>query len=124
MQGRTITHFCKVPQSYRRFSVERFSGECLEKVGIPSNGFAVFDRGCDIAPGDIVKCLKPNENIQAFMKLVLQVDDGAVTVGTCYKDPSKDFSFVAGEIIGVVACIINDEGHVVWTPEREKQNVN
>jgi hypothetical protein len=79
-------------------------GDCLEKVGlkIPHEGYAIID--CSITPkvGDIVHCNNSLGTVNGFIKQVKEFKGDTVIVGTAYIDESKDFTFEASEIYGVV----------------------
>ncbi|MBQ8399074.1 MAG: hypothetical protein IJX08_03810 [Clostridia bacterium] len=89
----------------KRFSLEVICGDCLEGAGlhIPHGGYAVIDKGTDLRVGDIVHCGRLSGATPGCIKQVQAISkDGTVTVGTAYLDKSRDFSFDAGEIYGVV----------------------
>lgn len=79
-------------------------GECLEKVGlkIPHGAFAIID--CSISPqvGDLEHCDNAFGTIHGFIKQVKEIKGDTVIVGTSYIDESKDFTFEASVIYGVV----------------------
>ena len=79
-------------------------GDCLEGAGleIPHGGYAVID--CSISPkvGDLVHCNDAIITINGFIKQVKEIKNDTVIVGTAYMDESKDYTFEASEIYGVV----------------------
>ena len=88
-----------------RFVLEQIYGDCLEGAGlsIPHGGFAVIDRGTNLRVGDLVHCGRLSGAIPGCIKQVQAIlPDGTVRVGTAYLDKSRDISFDAGEIYGVV----------------------
>lgn len=84
--------------------LRRIAGDCLEKAGleIPHGGYAIID--CSITPkvGDLVFCNNWNGTVHGFIKQVKAFDGDTVIVGTSYVDESKDYTFEASEIYGVV----------------------
>lgn len=79
-------------------------GDCLERAGlvIPHGAYAIVD--CSITPkvGDIVFCDNEFGVISGLIKQVKEFRGDTVIVGTAYKDESKDFTFEASTIMGVV----------------------
>lgn len=79
-------------------------GDCLEKAGleIPHEAYAIID--CSITPkvGDLVHCNNSLGTINGFIKQVKEIKGDTVIVGTSYIDESRDFTFEASEIYGVV----------------------
>ena len=84
--------------------LKSISGDCLEEAGlrIPHGGRAIID--CSIEPriGDLVWCDNEFGTVHGFIKQVKEFDGETVIVGTAYKDKSKDYTFRASEIYGVV----------------------
>jgi len=107
------TRFYRVPET-RRIETQRFRGDCLENAGFPVSGRATIDRNAPIRIGDIVWCTRHCGTINTYLKKVRRIDADAVTVGTCYADPSRDFDFTAAEIFGVVLRATDDGGVVRW----------
>ena len=89
----------KPPRKFRYIS-----GDCLEGAGlkIPHGGYAIID--CSISPkaGDLVHCNNELGTVNGFIKQVKEFRDDTVIVGTSYIDQSRDFTFEAFEIYGVV----------------------
>jgi hypothetical protein len=52
--------------------------------------------------GDFVHCNKIAGSISSYIKQVKEINGDSVIVGTAYLDSSKDFTFEAAEILGVV----------------------
>lgn len=79
-------------------------GDCLEKAGlkIPHEGYAIIDSSITPKVGDIVHCNNSLCTINGFIKQVKEFKGDTVIVGTAYIDESKDFTFEASEIYGVV----------------------
>lgn len=79
-------------------------GDCLERVGlvIPCKGRAIIDRSIKPKVGDLVHCNNRIITISGFIKQVKEFKGDTVIVGTAYMDESKDFTFEASEIYGVV----------------------
>lgn len=79
-------------------------GECLERAGlkIPHGAYAIID--CSITPriGDLVHCDNNLGTIHGFIKQVKEFRGDTVIVGTLYEDESRDFTFEASVIYGVV----------------------
>lgn len=99
-----MTHILSKQPKHKRFCLERICGNCLERLGIHNEGggFAIIDRNAECKVGDVVHCLKHNENIRSYLKQVKRIEENNIIVGTAYYDKSKDFEFEAGEILGVV----------------------
>ena len=59
---------------------------------------------CSITPrvGDLVHCDNHIGTIHGFIKQIKEIRDDFVIVGTSYMDESKDFTFEAYTIYGVV----------------------
>lgn len=79
-------------------------GDCLERAGlkIPHGANAIVD--CSITPkvGDLVHCDNKFGTIHGFIKQVKEFKGDTVIVGTSYIDESRDFTFEASAIYGVV----------------------
>ena len=80
------------------------AGDCLERAGlkIPRGAMAIID--CSISPkvGDLVHCDNRLGTIHGFIKQVKEFREGAAIVGTRYEDESRDYTFEASVIYGVV----------------------
>lgn len=83
-------------------------GDCLEGAGIiiPHRGMAVVDHTIRPEVGDIVICRKHRAANSAYCKQVKSIGE-TVVVGTCYLDKSKDFTFEAEAICGVVVQVFD-----------------
>lgn len=79
-------------------------GDCLERVGlkIPHGANAIIDRSITPEVGDLVHCDNELGTICGFIKQVKEIRGDTVIVGTAYIDESKDFTFEACSIFGVV----------------------
>ena len=88
----------------RRFYLKDIYGDCLERRGIRNigGGYAIIDRDAEIRIGDIVHCSKCTGSLNTMLKEVKAINGDTVTVGTAYADKSKNFTFEAAEIYGVV----------------------
>lgn len=79
-------------------------GNCLEKAGliIPHGAIAIVD--CSITPrvDDFVHCDNYLGTCHGFIKQIKEFGDDFVIVGTSYLDESKDFTFEAYTIYGVI----------------------
>lgn len=93
----------------KRNVLRSVKGDCLEGVGlrIPHGGQAVIRAGLDIRVGDLVHCSKLPGACGGFIKQVKDITDGVYTVGTAYLDPSRDFTFEAADIYGVVTEVFD-----------------
>lgn len=84
-------------------------GECLERAGlrIPSGANAIID--CSIVPkvGDLVHCDNRFGTIHGFIKQVKEFKGDTVIVGTAYEDESRDYTFEAFVIYGVVTEVFD-----------------
>lgn len=96
----------------REKTIECLYGDCLEGAGlfIPNEGIAVVDHTIKPRVGDLVICQKHRDAMNAFCKQVKSIGD-VVTVGTCYLDKSKDFTFDAEVISGVVVQVFDKLFH-------------
>lgn len=96
----------------REKTIEYLTGDCLEDMGlfIPNNGIAVVDHTIRPEIGDLVICRKNRDALNAYCKQVKSIGD-VVTVGTCYVDKSKDFTFDAEVISGVVIQVFDKLFH-------------
>lgn len=85
-------------------SLRLIGGDCLEKAGlvIPHDGYAIIDRSIPPRVGDLVHCNDAFATINGYIKQVKEFQGDTVIVGTAYEDESKDFTFEAAEIYGVV----------------------
>lgn len=99
-----MTYICKTENEKKRFYIERFCGDCLYRLGIHASdgGYAVIDRNADFRVGDVVECTMHLGMNNSFLKQVKEINGDSVTVGTAYADASRDFTFEAAEIYGVV----------------------
>lgn len=108
--------FLRAAENSRRIAKYGCYGDCLEGIGIvmPNKGIAVIDRNAMPQVGDVVHCTRNLGAITSYLKRVERID-GDITVGTCYIDKSRDFSFVAREIFGVLLQVLDREtGAVIW----------
>ena len=110
------TYISKAKDEHRRFEERRCTGDCLEAVGVPPKCTVLIDRMIDFKVGDLVWCNKHAGAINSYIKQVFETGE-QVLVGTRYADPTRDFSFVAEEILGVVVCCMDKDRKIVW--ERE-----
>lgn len=87
----------------KRFVMESVYGDCLEKAGliIPWEGKAIIDKNTTLKVGDLVHCTRVAGQLGGYIKQVKEIGED-VLVGTAYLDESKDFTFLAAEILGVV----------------------
>lgn len=85
-------------------TLHRINGDCLEKAGLhmPHGAYAIVD--CSISPkvGDLVHCDNHLGTIHGFIKQVKEFRGDTVIVGTQYEDESRDYTFEASVIYGVV----------------------
>lgn len=97
----------------KRNSFEHISGDCLEKAGlhIPHGGYAIIRQGLDIRVGDLVHCAKVTGALNTCIKQVKEITDSTYIVGTAYIDPTRDFTFEAAEIYGVVTEVFDQVWH-------------
>ena len=89
----------------RRFRIEYIHGDCLERIGVKNrggSGFAIVDRCGKPKVGDLVHCTKMQGTLNSYIKQVKEINGNSIIVGTAYIDESRDFSFEAAEIRGVV----------------------
>lgn len=96
-------HVSKRPPK-KRFFIKPIYGDCLEKLGVRNEGggYAVIDANATVRVGDLVFCSKVLGQIGGYIKQVKEINGDSVIVGTAYLDESKDFTFVAAEIMGTV----------------------
>lgn len=97
------TVICKQEDENKRFIMETVNGDCLEKAGlvIPWEGKAIIDKNTALKVGDLVYCTKIAGQLGGYIKQVKEIGED-VLVGTAYLDESRDFTFLAAEILGVV----------------------
>ena len=80
---------------------------------IPDGAIAVIDKNAKPEIGDLVHCNDAIITINGYIKQVKEIGN-VIKVGTCYKDKSKDFSFDALEMYGVVLMVIDYDGNIVY----------
>ena len=109
------TFFCKAKNERERIKLEHIYGPCLEEIGlvIPNGAVAVIDRNANPKIGDLVHCNDWLITINGYIKQVQEVGE-VFKVGTAYKDKSKDFSFEALEMYGVVLMVVDYDGNIVY----------
>lgn len=92
-----------VPE-HKRFCLEKIHGSCLEKLGVKNEGggYAIIDRNAKPRVGDIVHCSQIVGQINGVLKHVKEINGDSIIVGTAYYDETKNFTFEAAEIYGVV----------------------
>lgn len=110
------TYFCRAKDERHRIVLEHIRGDCLEGTGlvIPEGARAVIDKNATPLVGDLVHCNNEFCCINGFIKQVKKVGE-VITVGTAYKDPSRDYYFDALEMYGVVLMVVDYKGNVVYT---------
>lgn len=97
------TVLSKIKEKSKRFRIKEVYGDCLQAVGVKSyNSLAIIDGFTTPKIGDIVHCAPPGVNISSYLKQIKDIKDGVYIVGTAYLDSSRDYTFEAGEIYGVV----------------------
>lgn len=99
-----MTYMCKTNKEETRIRIRDITGNCLEKLGIKNfnGGYAIIDKNAEVCVGDVVHCTKIAGGCSTYLKQVKAIDNGTVIVGTAYLDNSKDYTFEAAEILGVV----------------------
>ena len=99
-----MTYLSKVKDEKERYKLETIHGDCLEGAVfyIPDGAYAIIDRNAEIRVGDFVHCGRITGPVFTHIKQVKEIKGSSVIVGTCYSDKSKDFTFEAAEIMGVV----------------------
>lgn len=104
MQTSTNKTIIYKPQKGREWVIEQIYGNCLERAGlhIPNKGIAIIHQGGKFKVGDLVHCTKMAGAQSSYIKQVKEINGDTVIVGTAYIDSTKDFSFEAGDIFGVV----------------------
>jgi len=87
-----------------RFRLEQICGDCLEGAGlsIPHQAYAIIEQGADVNIGDLVHCTEHTGTLSSYIKQVKEINGDSIIVGTEYTDKSKDYTFEAAEIFGVV----------------------
>lgn len=65
-------------------------------------GFAIVDANATVKVGDLVHCTRVAGTLNSYIKQVKEINGDSVIVGTAYLDESRDFTFEAAEIYGVV----------------------
>lgn len=123
-----MTYLCQGRIDSERYWMLNCHGDCLEKAGIymPAGAIATFDSNAEIEVGDLVICSRITGGVQPYIKIVKEKNGDSVIVGTAYLDPSKDFTFEAAEIVGVVKEIYRkDTGKRIYArPERKQKTSN
>lgn len=104
---------------------EYIRGQCLENAGliIPHGAIAIVD--CSITPkvGDLVHCDNYLGTCQGFIKQIKELRDDFVIVGTSYVDESRDFTFEAYTIYGVITEAFDKlSGKRVYCRDEANQN--
>ena len=91
-------------------------GDCLEAIGIRAPRKAVRDKNLKVKVGDIVHCHRDLNFIDSYIKQVKSYDPETeqFTVGTCYADPSREFTFVPEKIYGVITEKYDGDGFLVY----------
>ena len=87
-----------------RFKYEYIYGDCLEAAGlkIPNRAIAIIDQGAALRIGDFVHCSRVTGEIGGYIKQIKEINGDSIIVGTAYIDSTKDYTFEAAEIYGVV----------------------
>lgn len=122
-----MTYLCQGREDSERFRMEGIYGDCLEKAGIyiPEGAIATVDSNEEIEVGDLIVCSRIVGQARAYIKKVKEIIGDSVIVGTAYLDPSKDFTFEAAEIMGVVKEIYRkDTGKRIYARPEQKQKTS
>ena len=103
--------------------IEKVYGDCLEAVGlvIPDGGIAIVDTTIFPEIGDLVHCKKVRGALSSYIKQVKSIDGSIITVGTAYLDKSRDFQFIAEEVIGVITECYDTFRHNLVYDRRSKK---
>lgn len=114
-------YFCQASHHSQMITEDRVYGDCLEDIGIiiPNGGIAVVDRTIFPRVGDLVICCQKVGVLNEYLKQVFSFDK-EIIVGTRYKDKTRDFTFKAAEIRGVVRYVMDNNRNVIWECERLK----
>lgn len=115
-------HFCQASRYDRMITEEQICGDCLEDIGvvIPKGGIAVVDRTIFPRVGDLVICCRKVGSLNEYLKQVFSFDT-QIIVGTRYTDKTRDFTFKAVEIRGVVRYIMDENRKIIWESDRLKE---
>lgn len=83
-------------------------GECLEGAGLilPRRALVVVDATIRPEIGDFVICRNAPDALNAYCKQVKSLGE-TVVVGTCYLDETRDYTFEAAVIDGVVTMVFD-----------------
>lgn len=114
--------FSRSVDETRRITEKRIVGDCLEGIGIviPHGGIAIVDDREFPKVGDLVICCKTDGALTEYIKQVIRIDN-EVIVGTRYKDKSRDFTFKAEFISGVVIKVLDNDRNILWKRESSGQ---
>lgn len=99
-----MTIISKNVPEHKRFCLRQIHGNCLERLGVMNEGggYAIIDCNAQPREGDIVHCSEIPGQINGVLKQVKEINGDSIIVGTAYNDKSKDYTFEAAEIYGVV----------------------
>ncbi len=107
-----MTHLTELRDPKKRFHMRKIYGDCLEGEPVylvmHRKGVAIIEHGLVPRIGDLVHCSSVSGQLGGFIKRVESINNGIYTVGTCYVDKSRDFSFEAAEIFGVVKEVYDE----------------
>lgn len=117
-----MTYLCNGKEENERFRMHGIYGRCLEKAGIciPEGAIATVDMNAEIEVGDLVICSRMTGQVIPYIKKVKEINGDSIIVGTAYLDRSRDFTFEAAEISGVVKEIYRKDTckRIYVRPER------
>lgn len=122
-----MTYLCQGREDSERFRMHEIYGDCLEKAGIymPEGAIATVDSNAEIEVGDLIICSRIVGQARAYIKKVKEIIGDSIIVGTKYRDPSKNFTFEAAEIMGVVKEIYRkDTGKRIYARSEQKQKTS
>lgn len=94
----------------------QIAGRCLEGIGVVNPRYAIIDTEITPLVGDLVHCRRYIGTLDSYIKQIYDyvLSTQEFLVGTRYKDSTKDFSFVAEEINGVVLEIYDMRGRIIY----------
>ena len=111
----------------RQIEAYQVIGDCMEARKIPDKGILFFDLEMRPSIGDVTICRLegcPDPLAKMLYGPSARVR-GTYLVGTCYKDRSRDHTFLVSSVQGIAVACFDETGSLIWRrPTQEEIEKN
>lgn len=107
----------------RRLEAYQILGDCLAGREIPDRSIIIIDLDMPPTLGNVTAC-----TLEGYPDLVAKMfygpsvsHSGRSLVGTCYKDHSLDYTFLAPAVRGTTIACFSESGSLLWRKPTEEE---